>query len=193
MKRSLLALPLLLLLAPAAQAHTGHDGGLLSAALHPFTGVDHLLAMVMVGLWAALLAPEDGKSIWLLPAAFLVAMAAGAGLAAAGVPVPAYERAITGSVVVLGLILLAVMRVKLPAATILIATFALVHGYAHGTELPLATSPLQTTVGMLVATAMLHAAGVAIGTVAIRRGATLAMQSFGALAALAGLALAAAQ
>jgi urease accessory protein len=191
--RKLLLTPVLLLLAPAAQAHTGDAaGGLLSGALHPLTGIDHLLAMVMVGLWATLLAREEPKSSWLMPVTFLAAMAAGAALAVAGVSLPAYERAITGSVVVLGLILLAMMRVTLPVAMVLTGAFALVHGFAHGTELPLSISPLQTATGMLLATAALHATGVMAGTVLVRRRATLALQVFGALAALAGLGLAAA-
>jgi urease accessory protein len=192
MRKSLLVLPMLVL-APAAHAHTVDDGGgLLSAMLHPLTGIDHLLAMVMVGLWATLLAREEPKSSWLVPVTFLAAMAAGAALAVAGVSLPAYERAITGSVVVLGLILLAMMRVTLPVAMVLTGAFALVHGFAHGTELPLGISPLQTTTGMLLASAALHATGVMAGTVLLRRRATLALQVFGALAALAGLGLAAA-
>lgn len=163
MHRSLLALAILVAATPA-HAHTGgHVGGFASGFGHPFLGLDHLLAMVAVGIWAG---QAGGRSLWIVPAAFVAAMAAGGALAVAGIGLPLVEAGILASVVLLGLLIAAAVRLPLPAAAAIAALFALFHGQAHGAEMPAAASPLLYGLGFLGATALLHALGVtAAGTV----------------------------
>jgi len=144
-----------------ASAHPGHDGaGLIHGFLHPLGGVDHIIAMVAVGLLAARL---GGRALWLVPASFVVTMA-GAGLAGiAGAGLPYVETGIAFSVVVLGAV--AVFRVAMPVAAAmgLAAFFAVFHGYAHGIEMPETASGLAYGAGFVVATAMLHGVGIGLG------------------------------
>lgn len=139
-----------------AHAH----GGLVAGFLHPFTGVDHLAAMVAVGLWAAVL---GGAALWAVPASFLAVMAGGAVLGAAGWPLPGVEVMIALSVVALGLASAARWTVPAGAAAALVGAFALFHGAAHGAEMPVAGDPLGYGVGLIAATALLHGAGLAFG------------------------------
>ncbi|WP_394244307.1 HupE/UreJ family protein [Halopseudomonas laoshanensis] len=145
-----------------AHAHPGHENvsGLLSGLGHPLFGLDHLLAMVAVGLWGAQL---GGKARWLLPALFVGVMLIGGGLAMAGLSVPAVEPGIVASVVVLGLFLLWARQVPLVVSAALVSIFALFHGVAHGAEMPLAASALTYALGFAVATAGLHLAGLLAG------------------------------
>lgn len=157
-----LALALGLLLARLARAHaeTGVAGGLASGFVHPILGFDHLVAMVAVGLWGAQL----GKpAIWLLPITFPLMMAFGALLGVAGIPVPGFEYGIAASALVLGVMVAFERRPPLPIAVLLVAVFALFHGYAHGTELPAAVNPLAYGVGFVTSTGLLHLAGILIG------------------------------
>lgn len=145
------------LAAGTAEAHAPGAGGFGFAAgvSHPFLGADHLMAMVAVGLLAA---QQPGK-VWLLPGAFVAAMAAGLGLGALGVGGVPLEGAIIGSVVLLGA-LVAWGRSLAPAALVaVVAVSAALHGHAHGVELPAASSAM----GALAGTAVLHAVGVALG------------------------------
>jgi len=149
--------------APAAYAHPGHAAGVGLAAgfAHPFLGLDHLLAMVAVGLWAAQL---EGRARFAVPAMFVTAMAVGAATAVGGIAPPAVELGIAVSVLVLGLLVAARARLALGASLMLIAAFAVLHGDAHGADLAQSASPLLFATGMLLATAALHAIGFAAGT-----------------------------
>jgi urease accessory protein len=188
MKRIVIAaVPLLLIALPAA-GHTGHEAdGLGAGLLHPLAGADHLLAMVMVGLWAALLAAREQHAGWLLPAAFLAALLAGALAGFAGIPVPFVESGIAATVVALGGMLLATLRAPPVVGIGVVAAAGLVHGVAHGAELPASATPALYAAGFLATTALLHAAGVAVGGRLLRHGGLRAMRAIGAAGTLAGL------
>jgi urease accessory protein len=163
--RALLAAALFLATLPAAHAHPGHDGpaGLASGFAHPFSGWDHLLAMLAVGFWAAQLrAPR------LLPAAFLLAMALGALAGHWTGPVAGLEQGIAASVLVAGLLIARQVRVPLAAGAALAGAFAVLHGAAHGAEMPATAGALAYGCGFMAATAILLSAGVAAGTLARR-------------------------
>jgi urease accessory protein len=160
--RGLLALGLALLSAHPALAHTGTGvaRGLSSGFLHPLTGPDHLVAMVAVGLWGSQL---GNPAIWILPIAFPMVMAFGGLLGIDGVDLPAPELMIALSAVALGAVVALRVRPPLWAAALLVAVFAIFHGYAHGKELPLAADPASYAAGFVVATGLLHLAGILIG------------------------------
>lgn len=145
----LLAVALLLAAAPA-EAHTGHMASFAAGVAHPLLGLDHLLAMVAVGLWAARI---GGHARWLVPLSFLAAMALGTVL-----PVPFAEPGILVSVLVLGLLVLWAPKLPLWAPMAVAALFALAHGHAHGTELPGVTAAF----GFLLATAALQGLGLVL-------------------------------
>lgn len=157
-----LAAATVLLAATPALAHPGHDGagGLAHGFLHPFGGLDHVLAMVAVGLIAARI---GGRAIVLVPLAFLVMMMVGGVLGVAGLGLPFVEIGIALSVVVLGAVL--ALRATLPVvgAMVLVGAFAVFHGYAHGAEMPASTSGLAYGLGFVAATALLHALGLGLG------------------------------
>lgn len=161
-----LRLPLLaflLLLAPAvAGAHptTGGVGGLVGGFLHPLTGLDHVAAMVAVGLWGAYL---GAPAMWLLPVIFPMVMAFGGALGVIGVPLPGVEICIALSGVMLGLAVAAAARPPLWVAGTMVGTFAIFHGHAHGTELPHAANPFTYAVGFVLATGLLHLGGISLG------------------------------
>jgi urease accessory protein len=159
----------LLFAAGGAEAHTfgTHGAGFASGLAHPFLGVDHVLAMVAAGLWAAQL---GGRALWAVPAAFIAVMTVGGALGMAGVSLGPVELGIAASLVVLGALVALGVRLPLAAAAALVGAFALFHGHAHGTELPEAASALGYAGGFVVATALLHGIGVAAGR-ALRRGA----------------------
>lgn len=188
MKHAFLPLLLLLLCAPEpAAAHTeaGVAGGLLSGFFHPLTGLDHLVAMVAVGLWGAQL---GAPGIWVLPICFPTVMAVGGLLGIAGVPLPWTELVIAASALVLGFAVAAALRVPFWAAAVVVAVFAVFHGYAHGLELPGAANPLAYGIGFVVATGMLHASGILIGTLTRWRTGARAVRVLGAgIAGLGGM------
>jgi urease accessory protein len=159
-----LTLFVLAVAAPVAWAHGQgahtHDAALIAGLLHPFSGFDHLLAMVAVGLWAA---QQGGRARWVLPLSFVGAMAIGTVFGVMGFALPGIEAGIALSVLALGLFVAIRSRMVLPLAALLTGTFALFHGLAHGQEMPLAASPWGFGLGMLAATALLHAAGVLFG------------------------------
>lgn len=157
-----LALALLVLVPVAAQAHTetGLAGGFASGFLHPLTGLDHVAAMVAVGLWGAYL---GAPAMWLLPVIFPMVMAFGGALGVLGVPLPGVEVCIALSGVLLGLAVLLAARPPLWVAGLMVGFFAVFHGHAHGTELPHAANPLTYAVGFVVATGLLHLGGIAFG------------------------------
>ncbi|MBC7199878.1 MULTISPECIES: HupE/UreJ family protein [Stutzerimonas] len=150
-----------LLLSPAlAFAHPGHDhAGVMSGLAHPLFGLDHLLAMLAVGLWAA---QQRGAARWALPLTFVATMLFGGLLGFAGIEMPLMETGIAGSVLALGLLVALAVRPPLAIAAGLTALFAASHGVAHGLELPALSSPWGYAAGFVAATAALHAAGYAV-------------------------------
>jgi urease accessory protein len=144
-----------------AQAHTGagtmHDA--LHGLLHPLTGLDHILAMVSVGLLAA---QRGGRALWLLPLCFVTMMAAGGVLAVAGVALPGAESIIGISVIALGALILSGSRIHTGLATALIGAFAVFHGQAHGAEMPATAAAIVFGLGFITATALLHGAGIGL-------------------------------
>ncbi|KRW59249.1 HupE/UreJ family protein [Pseudomonas sp. TTU2014-080ASC] len=158
MKRSTSILGLTLLLSPAlAFAHPGHEhAGLLAGLAHPVFGLDHLLAMLAVGLWAA---QQSGAARWALPLTFVGSMLIGGLLGFAGVEIPLMETGIAASVLAFGLLVAVAIRLPMLIALLLTALFALTHGVAHGLELPVASGPWGYAIGFVVATAALHACG----------------------------------
>jgi urease accessory protein len=189
----LLALALFGAATGVAQAHTGHGlGGAAAGFVHPVGGLDHMLAMVGVGFWAAHVATRDRRAVWLVPVAFVAIMVAGGALALSGVAVPMVEGGILGSVVLLGLILLAAPVLPVQVPMIVVGLFALFHGHAHGSEMPAAASPVAYAAGFVIATALLHAIGVGIGMAAQRVAGTLGTRALGGVVVAAGLALVAA-
>jgi len=157
----------LLLLAVSAQsafAHVegGQAAGFITGLQHPWSGLDHILAMIAVGRWGAQL----GKpSIWVLPIAFPMMMAAGAMMGLLGIPVPGVEIGIAFSAILLGLMVLAEVRPKLAVSIAMVGFFAIFHGHAHGTELPPGQSGLLYSMGFVIATGCLHGLGIVIGLV----------------------------
>ena len=145
----------------AAHEQAGVAGGLVSGFLHPVTGLDHLIAMVAVGLWGAQL---GAPAIWVLPVTFPLVMALGGVLGVVGVPLPAPEIVIAISALVLGAAVAVRLRMPFAAAAAVVAVFAIFHGHAHGTELPRASNPLAYGLGFVLATGLLHLCGIAIGT-----------------------------
>ena len=130
-----------------AHAETGTIGGFLSGIKHPLTGLDHIVAMVAVGLWGAFL---GAPAIWLLPVVFPVIMAFGGALGVLGIPVPAVEMGIALSAIVLGLMVSFAARPPPWIASVIVGIFAIFHGHAHGTELPQAANPITYAIGYWV-------------------------------------------
>lgn len=152
--------------APVALAHPeGHGAQDFAAGfLHPFTGLDHLLAMIAVGLWAVRL---GRRAVWTLPIVFPLAMLFGAALAVNGVGMPAIEPMIAISVIVLGALVAVGMKMPVTASAALVAAFAIFHGYAHASEAP--SSQLAAyAAGFVSATVILHVLGVAAGVLLVR-------------------------
>lgn len=158
----LLALAIVAVTSTPALAHVeaGQATGLLSGFLHPVSGFDHVLAMVAVGLWGALL---GAPAVWVLPIAFPLVMALGALLGFLGVSIPGVEYGIAASAILLGAAVTFEIRPPLALAALLVGVFAIFHGYAHGTELPAGQSALLFSMGFVVATGLLHAVGIGIG------------------------------
>jgi urease accessory protein len=153
---------LLVLISSAASAHPFHavTGGAAAGFLHPFSGFDHLLAMVAVGLWAA---RRGGRALWLAPACFVGAMLAGGLAGFAGASFPATEHLVAGSVLALGLFLALPRTPSLGAGCAMIAAFGAFHGLAHAAELPASATAAAYAAGFVAATALLHAVGVVSG------------------------------
>ncbi|WP_337182308.1 HupE/UreJ family protein [Shinella sp.] len=174
--------------APAfAHLNPQEHGSFMAGLSHPLFGLDHILVMVAVGLWAA---QTGGRALWAVPAAFVATMAAGFGLAVSGIGLPFVEPAILASVVALGLLVAMAVKLDTAASAALVAVFALFHGHAHGGELG-AAGTLPFGIGFVAATALLHVAGIAVGLGIARLSVgAVAARIIGGLTALAGLALA---
>ena len=172
----------------AALAHVGDHSHMsfTEGLLHPFTGLDHVLAMVAVGLWASQL---GGRALWLLPLTFPAVMAVGAALGLSGVTLPWVEVGIAGSVMVLGAVVALALRPALAVSIPLIGAFALLHGYSHGVELPAAVSALSYGAGFIAATLVLHAVGIATCLIAGRLPVRFAARSAGGVIAVLGVVL----
>ena len=181
------AVALALVLSPvAAFAHqeAGQAAGLLAGLSHPLSGLDHVLAMIAVGLWGAVLGPP---AIWVLPVAFPMVMAFGGLMGLLGFPLPGVEIGIAVSAVVLGALVLAEVRPPLWLAALIVAFFAIFHGHAHGRELPQGTSALLYSLGFVVATGLLHAFGILLGVAHRWAAGRRLVQLAGGGVALAGL------
>jgi urease accessory protein len=183
----------LALAATPAFAHIdpGENGSFLAGFSHPLAGLDHILAMVAVGLWAAAIGK---RAVWMVPAAFVGTVVVGFALALGGAPLPFVEPAILASVVVLGLLVAMAVKVPLAAAAVIVAAFALFHGHAHGGEIGTAAA-LPYLAGFATATTLLHVSGVTVG---LALGSSLGLgnntgrriaQGAGALCAAVGVAL----
>ncbi|MSO91958.1 MAG: HupE/UreJ family protein [Rhodospirillales bacterium] len=162
---STIVLAVVLLATGPAAAHTfggAADGGFYEGFIHPFLGLDHMLAMVAVGLWAAHL---GGSARLRVPATFVTVMAAGGIVGAAGISISFVEAAIALSVVALGGLVMARVRMPLAAGMALVGAFAIFHGHAHGAEIPDAASPAVYALGFALATAVLHGVGLTAGIV----------------------------
>lgn len=143
-----------------AHAGTHFELSFWSGLIHPLTGLDHALAMIAVGMFAAHL---GGRAVWAVPASFLTAMIAGGALHVIGLPLPMVEPGIAASVLVLGLLIALQTKMTLPAATTIVAVFAVFHGYAHGSEMQAGSELVAYIAGFVGATALLHAVGLALG------------------------------
>jgi urease accessory protein len=192
MRRCLAAIAAALAFVPtAALAHSGlgHVHGFVQGFAHPLGGVDHVLAMVTVGVFAWQL---GGRALWLVPATFVLMMAAGGAIGIAAVELPSVEFGIAASVVVLGAIVALKLKAPLAVAIGVVGAFAAFHGHAHGTEMPPDALGAAYAAGFLLATALLHAGGIALGFGIGWIGESFSRYSFrlgGALVALAGVAL----
>ena len=171
---------------PPAQAHIEHGeaGGFASGFKHPWSGLDHITAMVAVGLWGAQLGLP---AIWLLPVVFPLVMAMGGFMGLVGIPLPGVEIGIGLSALALGIMVAAEVKPKhLVWPAILVGIFGLYHGHAHGTELPPGESGLLYSIGFVMATGTLHACGIAIGFIHRWKAGRIAMRALGGVIALVG-------
>lgn len=184
MKSKLVFAVLSLVCAGSALAHPGHADGAMAGLMHPLTGLDHILAMLAVGLWGAQL---GGRAQWLLPASFVAFLAAGGALGMSGASLPLVEAGIVTSVLLLGLLIGFSVRLQAPAAALVVGVFALFHGYAHGTEMPAMGSAWMYGLGFVAASASLHVAGLAMGRVL--RSDSRWLRAGGAAISLAGVGL----
>ncbi len=187
-RRILIAAAALIASAAPAFAHLNpaEHGSFAAGFSHPLFGLDHILVMIAVGLWAAQI---GGRALWVVPTAFVSMMAVGFALAVAGVGLPFVEPAILASVVALGLLVAMAVRLDIAASAAIVGVFALFHGHAHGGELGSAGA-LAFSVGFILATAALHVAGIGLG-IALQRlsGSGLLARILGGVTALAGAAL----
>ncbi|HPE60242.1 MAG: HupE/UreJ family protein [Thiothrix sp.] len=174
------------LLSAAAMAHSGTDaaGGFMSGMLHPVTGLDHVTAMVAVGIVGAFMGQP---AIWVLPVVFPLVMAFGGMLGVLGVPMPAIEPGIALSSIVLGTLIVLAVRPPLWIAALIVAVFAIFHGYAHGAELPQSANALAFSAGFVISTGILHLCGIGIGELIRWPTGKVVARAIGGLIALAGV------
>ena len=181
----ILIILLVLLVATPALAHIerGQAAGFFSGLSHPVSGMDHVLAMVAVGLWGAQL---GAPAMWLLPVTFPMVMAMGGVLGLLGIPLPFVEIAIALSAVLLGIMVMSEARPPVAVAAIMVGFFAVFHGHAHGTELPAGQSGLLYSMGFVMATGCLHGLGITIGLIHRWPAGKIALRIAGAGVALGG-------
>lgn len=174
-------------LATPAFAHTGfHAAGFVAGLTHPFSGLDHLLAMAGIGVWAAQL---GGRNLWRVPMAFVATMLLGALLALIAVPLPQVELGIAGSVLAIGLLVGFGAQMPSAAAASLVALMALFHGHAHGSALPEMASAWSYAAGFVLSTSLLHVVGLGLGQLAFHHARPVHLKFAGLATALAGGAL----
>jgi urease accessory protein len=171
-------------LAAWAHVESGEAGGFLSGLSHPVSGLDHVVAMIAVGLWGAQLGMP---ALWVLPVAFPMLMAVGGMLGLIGTPLPGVEVGIALSAVVLGALVLGRVRLLLAAAVAVVGCFAVFHGHAHGTELQAGQSAMLYSLGFVIATGLLHGVGIAIGLTQRWNLGRKALRGAGALVMAAGM------
>ncbi|TSA52380.1 MAG: urease accessory protein UreJ [Nitrosomonadaceae bacterium] len=164
-----------------ADAHPGHTNGAMAGIIHPFLGLDHLLAMLAVGVWAAQL---GGRARWLVPVSFVTLMALAGGIGMVGIVMPMIESGIATSVLLLGLLIAFSIKVTPAAGACIVSFFAVFHGYAHGVEMPQFVTPWQYGSGFVLSTAALHGFGLLLGRSLHRRG--LWLRATGTLVAVSG-------
>ncbi|WP_051978836.1 HupE/UreJ family protein [Edaphobacter aggregans] len=183
--RAMTLVVFMLLNADSAFAHPlkGEAVGFLTGFRHPVSGLDHVLAMVAVGLWGAQL---GAPAVWVLPVAFPMVMAFGGMLGLMGIPLPGTEYGIALSAILLGAAIMFEVRPPLAPAAMLVGFFAIFHGHAHGTELPPGQSALLYSMGFVVATGCLHALGIGIGAVHRWAWGQKLLRAAGALVAVGG-------
>jgi urease accessory protein len=171
-----------------AEAHPGHNGhgGFSGGFAHPFSGIDHILAMIAVGLLATQI---GGKALWMLPLTFVTLMAGGGLLNMAGMSVPWVEQGIMASVLVLGLLIASAVKMPLAIPLSLIGLFAVCHGYAHVAEMRAGLSPAGYALGFIMATTILHGIGISLGLAARRLATHQLVRLGGAAIAVCGLLL----
>lgn len=178
----------LLLCSPAlAFAHVGQgdiSGGFLAGLEHPVFGLDHVVAMVAVGIWGAQL---RAPAIWVLPVTFPLVMSFGGVLGGLGVPLPGIEIGIAASAIVLGAMIALAARPPLWAAGVIVGVFAIFHGYAHGAELPESANALSFAMGFVIATGSLHALGILIGVINKWKAGEKCLRAGGVLISLCGI------
>ncbi len=178
----------ILLLPSLSQAHPGipgHIHGWGNGFIHPFSGLDHLLAMTAVGIWAA---QRGGRALWAVPLAFVSMMAIGGMLGMAGMgQLPWTEQAIAASVFTLGILIVTATRLPLLASMAIVGLFALFHGYAHGAEMPATAGGLAYGMGFVAATLALHLCGIGIGLAAQRMNSRQSVRWAGAVIAVCGV------
>jgi urease accessory protein len=167
-----------------AHVEAGQAAGILTGLSHPWSGLDHVLAMIAVGLWGAQL---GNPALWLLPVTFPMVMAMGGLLGLLGIPLPGVEIGIACSAILLGAMVLTEMRPGLIVAAVLVGFFAIFHGHAHGTELPAGQSGLLYSMGFVVGTGILHGLGILLGLVHRWPQGQLALRGAGAVIALGGV------
>ncbi len=170
-----------------AQAHVGQGdvaGGLVAGFLHPILGFDHVVAMVAVGIWGAQL---GRPAIWVLPVTFPLVMAGGGVLGVMGVTIPGVEIGVAASAIVLGAMIAFAVRPPLVVSGLIVAVFAIFHGYAHGAELPASTNAVSYAFGFVVATGLLHAIGILIGAAKRWEWGPASLRVAGALIAFVGV------
>lgn len=187
-KHASIALVLLAAMTGSAHAHPGHDvSSLLNGLAHPLSGLDHLLAMIAVGLWAAQL---GGRERWLVPAGFVGVLTLGGALGLSGVALPFAESGAAASVLILGVLIAVAVRLPLAASVAVVGVFALCHGFAHGAEMSATTSAAAYGAGFVLASAMLHLAGILLALAAAQKNSRRAipvLRLAGAALAVAGL------
>jgi urease accessory protein len=166
-----------------AHVEQGQATGFITGLQHPWSGLDHVLAMIAVGLWGAQL---GNPAMWLLPVTFPMVMSMGAMMGLLGIPLPGIEVGIALSALLLGAMVAGEVRPKMTIAAVLVGFFAIFHGHAHGTELPPGQSGMLYSMGFVIATGCLHAIGISIGLVHRWPVGKLALRGAGALIAVMG-------
>lgn len=183
-RNTLLVTAMMVALPAWAHEQAGQAAGFVTGMLHPVSGLDHVLAMVAVGLWGAQL---GAPAIWLLPVTFPLVMAFGGFLGLVGLPLPGVEVGIAASAILLGTMVASQCRPPLWMAAVAVGFFAIFHGHAHGTELPAGQSGLLYSVGFVIVTGCLHATGIAIGSIHRWQRGRVALRAAGAVVGAAGV------